>query len=391
MKPELLAPAGDYQKLKWAIWYGADAVYIGGPLFGLRANAGNFSLAEIKKATLFAHQHQKKVYVTINIAFHHQELKKITTYLKKLDEINVDAIIVSDFYILKLAKKITKLAVFISTQASVMNYQAARYYQKNGADRIILARELPKNDIIKIKKETNLELETFIHGAMCSAISGRCVLSNYLTNRDANRGGCSQVCRWNFDLYEVKKLIDSNFAIAAKDLIMVDHLSELIQMEIDSFKIEGRMRSIYYIATIVSIYRRLIDNIYANPNYKISKQDYQRLYQTANRELISQFFQKGDCQEYQYYNNREEISNQDFLGIVLKNKKNLILVEQRNYFQANQKVEIFGPHQTPKQYQIKQIYDEDMQKIDVVRHPKQKVYLDVGQSISPNSLICKII
>jgi len=389
MKPELLAPAGDYEKLKWAIWYGADAVYIGGPLFGLRANAGNFSLSEIKKATSFAHRHQKKVYVTINIAFHHQEINKITAYLKKLDEIKVDAIIVSDFYILKLAKKITKLAVFISTQASVMNYQAAKYYEKNGADRIILARELHKDDILKIKEETNIELETFLHGAMCSAVSGRCVLSNYLTNRDANRGGCSQVCRWNFELSEKNQAITPSFAIAVKDLIMVDHLAELMQM--DSLKIEGRMRSIYYIATVVSIYRRLIDGLEENPNYKLSKQDYQRLYQTANRELIPQFFQTGDCKEYQYYNNHVESSNQDFLGVVLKNEKNLILVEQRNYFTTNQIVEIFGPKELPKQYQIKAIYDEDMQKIAVVRHPRQKVYLDVGELISKNGLIRKII
>ncbi len=390
-KIELLAPAGDYEKMKWAFWYGADAVYIGGYNFGLRANAVNFSKKELKKSVIYAHKLNKKVYVTVNIVLHNQELKKIEKYLIELEKIEVDAIIVSDLYVLKLAKKITNLEVHISTQASVFNYQAALILEEMGASRIILARELHKKDIKLIIEKTNLEIETFIHGAMCAGVSGRCVLSNVLTNRDANRGGCSQICRWHFSLFSQNEKVSDCFSLSTKDLIMAKYIKELIKIGVKSLKIEGRMRSIYYIATVVSIYRRIIDGFFENENYQISKNDLFNLERVANRELIAQFFKKGCQKEYQYYGQREENSNQDFLGIILgyNKKNNLALIEQRNYFETGEMVEYFSPNEAGFCFRIEEIFDEKMNKIKVVRHPKQTVYLKTEHILEKNGIIRK--
>ncbi len=390
-KIELLAPAGDFEKMKWAFWYGADAVYIGGYHFGLRANAANFSKSELKKSIIYAHKLNKKIYVTVNIVLHNQEIKKIEKYLMDLEKMKADAIIVSDLYVLKLAKKITNLEVHISTQASVFNYQAALVLEKMGASRIILARELEKKDIALIIEKTNIEMETFIHGAMCAGVSGRCVLSNVLTNRDANRGGCSQICRWHFSLFWKKAKTSDYFSLSTKDLIMANHIKELIKIGVKSLKIEGRMRSIYYIATVVSIYRRIIDGFFENKDYQISKKDLFDLKRVANRELIAQFFEKGSQKEYQYYGQREENTNQDFLGIILSynQKNNLALIEQRNYFEEGEMVEYFSPNKNGGCFKIEEIFDEKMNKIKVVRHPKQKVYIKTNHILEKNGIIRK--
>ena len=247
--PELLAPAGDLERLKIAFIYGADAVYIGGPILGLRANAINFTFEEIKEAVEFAHNLNKKVYVTVNIVLHNKEIKAVDEYLKKLESLKVDAIIVSDIYIIKRALTTTNLEVHLSTQASTMNKEMAKFYKELGVTRIVLARENTKEDILDIINNVDIEIECFIHGAMCSSISGRCAMSNFLTGRDANRGGCAQTCRWDYKLLnkenkEIKG--EKDFTFCAKDLSMLDSLKEMIDMGIKSFKIEGRMRSIYY-------------------------------------------------------------------------------------------------------------------------------------------------
>ena len=277
-KPELLAPAGDLERLKVALNYGADAVYFGGTMFGLRANAINFTMEDIKEGTKYAHDLGKKVYVTVNIVLHNKELEGILEYLKELDKIGVDGIIVCDPYIVQLARENTKLNICISTQQSTLNYEAVKFWQKEGVTRVVLGREATKEDIIKIKKEVpQIEIECFIHGAMCASYSGRCVLSNYFTKRDANRGGCAQICRWTFDLLdENKKLIEcpKKFTFQTKDLTMLKYIPEMIESGIDSFKIEGRMRSIYYIATVVSIYRKIIDDYCNNKeNFKYNIKD----------------------------------------------------------------------------------------------------------------------
>ncbi len=390
-KIELLAPAGDFEKMKWAFWYGADAVYIGGYDFGLRANATNFSKSELKKSVIYAHKLNKKVYVTVNIVLHNQEVLKIEKYLLELEKMNVDAVIVSDLYALKIAKQKTNLEVHISTQASVFNYEAALVLEKMGAERIILARELHQDDIALIIKKTNLEIETFIHGAMCASTSGRCILSNVLTNRDANRGGCSQICRWHFSLFDENREIKDNFSFSTKDLMLANYIKSLINIGVKSLKIEGRMRSIYYIATVVSIYRRIIDGFLENENYQVRPEDLLNLEQVANRELAAQFFEKGCSKDYQYYGDREKNSNQDFLGIVLSynKKKKLALIEQRNYFEVGEKVQYFSPNKLEVCFVITNIFDDKMNPIKVVRHPQQKVYLKTDVVLIKNGIIRK--
>src|SRR5574344_399566 len=318
-KPELLAPAGDLERLKMAIRYGADAVYIGGMLFGLRANAINFTLEDIREAVFFAHSYKKKIYVTVNIVLHDKEVIKLVEYLKELDSVGVDAIIVSDPTVIELANKNTNLEIHLSTQQSTLNYEAIKFYKKLGVTRIVLARETSKEEIMDIKKNVDIEIETFIHGAMCAGYSGRCVLSNYLTDRDANRGGCSQICRWNFDLYDDdKNLLEAEkpFTFCAKDLSMLKYIPEMIDLGITSFKIEGRMRSIYYIATIVDTYRRVIDEC-LNNNYKYKEYYEKILRNCANRDSVPQFFNGKNNQTRHYHKDKEKISNQNFIPIIL--------------------------------------------------------------------------
>ena len=390
MKPELLAPAGDLERLKIACLYGADAVYIGGSLFGLRANAVNFTIDEIKEGVTFAHKLNKKVYVTVNIVLHNKEVKFLIDYLKQLDEIGVDAIIVSDPTVLDLAKNNTNLDIHISTQQSTLNYEAADYLKKLGATRIVLGRETSKKEIQEVQK-VGLEVEIFIHGAMCASYSGRCVLSNYLTNRDANRGGCSQICRWNFNLLDENKNLlegEKDFTFCSKDLSLLKHIKEICEMNVTALKIEGRMRSIYYIATVVSIYRKVIDDIY-DGKYVYNSRYENILSRVANRDSVVQFFDGNYDENCNYYNSRVEVSNQDFLGVVLDydETNKIATIEQRNYFKKGDTVEFFGPHNLGTTYQINKIYDTDNNLIDVVRHPKQIVYLKVDFPLNTNDLM----
>lgn len=383
-KPELLAPAGDLERLKIALLYGADAVYLGSS-FNLRANADNFSLEEIKQGVEIAHSLNKKVYITVNIAMHNKEVEKIKDYLIKLDKINVDAIIVSDPAIIEIAKENTNLSIHLSTQASTLNKSAAEFWKNQGVERIVLARECTKEDIKDIKENVNIELEVFIHGAMCASYSGRCVLSNFLTNRDSNRGGCSQICRWDFKLYDKDKLLagDKPFTFCTKDLSLARYIKDLTDIKVDSLKIEGRMRSIYYIATIVKTYRKIIDEYCNNKeNYEYNLEYEEVLRKCANRDSIPQFFDHKFGKDRQYYNGRVEVTNQDFIGLVLKydEKTKLAKIEQRNHFKINDKVQIFGPNEEFN-LNLEEIYDEDMNKIEVVRHPKQIVYIKVPKPV----------
>lgn len=388
MKPELLAPAGDLERLKWAIRYGADAVYIGGSLFSLRANAINFTIEEIKEGVSYAHKHGKKIYVTVNIALHNIELDLIKNYLKQLDQIKVDAIIVSDPAIIKLAKE-TNLDIHLSTQQSTLNYEAIEFWRNLGVTRIVLAREVTKQEIAEIKKHTDIELECFIHGSMCASYSGRCVLSNFLTKRDANRGGCSQICRWDFDLLDKDEnniKANKSFTFCTKDLSMLKYIPDMINLGIISFKIEGRMRSSYYIATVINVYRQAIDNFF-DQKYEYNSSYEHILRNVANRDSIPQFFDGNYGSEVQYYNGREEISNQDFLGIVLKYENGIATIEQRNYFKVGDEVQIFGPKKPLKTIILKEIYDEENNLIEVVRHPKQIVKIPLKEKVSKYDII----
>ena len=393
-KVELLAPAGSLEKLRWAILYGADAVYIGGLNYSLRANAKNFSLDEIKEGVSFAHENNCKVYVTINIVFHNEDTKDLLSYLKQLEKIGVDAIIISDPLVIDLVKKNNiKLTLHLSTQASVLNKDALKYYEKLGVERIVLARECSKADIEDIIKNTNMEIECFLHGAMCTNISGRCVLSNYFTNRDANRGGCCQVCRFNFNLYDKDKnklSVEDNFSIAPKDLSLVEYLSDMINIGVKSFKLEGRMRSIYYIATVVSTYRRLIDMYLSGKiDDKYVKKAIKILYRCCNRSVAPQFYEKEAGKNEQYYIGRQEDSNQDFLGVVIWYDKYLkqAVIEQRNFFKVGDKVTIFGHNIEDYSFNINEILDEDGVLIDAARHPRELVRINCEKPVPMNSIM----
>ena len=391
--PELLSPAGDLERLKIAFIYGADAVYIGGPILGLRANAINFTFDEIKEGVEFAHKLNKKVYVTVNIVLHNKEVKAVDEYLKKLEELNVDAIIASDIYIITRALEITNLEVHLSTQASTINKEMALFYKNLGVKRIVLAREATKEDIKEILDNVDIEIECFIHGAMCSSISGRCAMSNFLTGRDANRGGCAQTCRWDFGLENNKNEVikgEKDFTFCAKDLSMLKSLPEMIDMDIKSFKIEGRMRSIYYIATIVGTYRKAIDRYLKDKeNYKYDEQLEQILRNCANRDAVIQFFYGLKDETCSYYNGREEISNQEFLGIVLDYDKetNIATIEQRNYFKKGDTCTIFGPNHEDITYTFDDIIDEDDNIIDVVRHPRQIVKIKINETLEKYDML----
>lgn len=373
---ELLSPAGDMERLKFALLYGADAVYLGGRVFGLRANATNFSLEELQEATEYAHNLNKKVYVTVNIVFHNEDLEGLSDYLKFLSNIKVDAIIVSDPVVLNVIKENDiDLEVHLSTQASCLNSRAAKFYMDHGVKRIVLAREASKEDITRIKKETDAELECFIQGAMCTSFSGRCVLSNYATNRDSNRGGCSQVCRWTFDTEDNRQ-----FEMMPKDLNMVHFIKDMIDIGVNSFKIEGRMRSIYYIATVLHTYRQIITKISTNSltdeyiDYALNI-----INRVANRESTPQFFDKLPGVHEQYFNGRKEESNQDFLGLVLKSTNNEITLEVRNYFKKGDTVQIFGPTMKTIEFTITDIIDEEGNKLDYCNHPKMIVKIKVPE------------
>lgn len=392
-KPELLAPAGDIERLKVALLYGADAVYIGGPLLNLRANAINFTMNEIKEAVSFAHSMNKRVYVTVNILLHNEELDSVLSYLKDLEKCQVDAIIVSDPSIIKVALDNTNLEVHLSTQASTLNIEAARFWKDQGVSRIVLGRELTKKEIKNIIDEVDIEIETFIHGAMCAGYSGRCVMSNFLTHRDANRGGCSQICRWDFRLLDKDKNEikgEMPFTFCSKDLSLLSYLPDMIDIGISSFKIEGRMRSTYYIATIVSIYRKVID-LYWNKKDKYEYNvEYERILRScANRDSVPQFFNGKYDESCSYYNGRQEISNQEFLGTILEyNPENgCAVIEQRNYFKVGDVVEIFGPNHDIIEYKFDKIYDEDNNLIDVVRHPKQIVKVTIKSGVNSGDMI----
>lgn len=393
-KVELLAPAGNLEKLKFAFLYGADACYIGGRNYSLRANAKNFSIEEIQEAVKYAHNLNKKVYVTVNIVFHNEDIKGIKEYLIALSEAKVDAIIVSDPLIIDIINDNNiNLKVHISTQASTLNYEAVSFWKSQGVERVVLAREMSKNEIKEIIDKTGMEIETFVHGAMCSSYSGRCVLSNYFTKRDANRGGCAQICRWEFPLYDKnnnKIESETKFTASSKDLMMLTKVKEMIEIGIVSLKVEGRMRSNYYVATVINTYRNLIDDYYENKLTEEKVEYYQKILdRVANREATIQFWDKLPTVNEQYYLGRNEVSNQDFLGIVkdYDETTSMVTITERNYFQTGDEVEIFGPNIKPFSFKIPDIYNEDGEKVNIGRHPEEILKFKLDKKVYPNDMI----
>lgn len=381
---EVLSPAGDLERLKWALMYGADAVYIGGYNYSLRANANNFSIQDITEGVEFAHSLGKKVYVTVNILFHNEDLEGLTEYLTTLSDIGVDAFIVSDLAVIKRIRELNlKPEIHISTQESSVNKFAVKFWESVGATRVVLARECSKIDILDIKNNTDAELEVFIHGAMCTSYSGRCVLSNYVTKRDSNRGGCSQVCRF---IFKTKKYDD--FQIASKDLSMIDHIPELVDMGVSSLKIEGRMRSMYYIATVVNTYKNVV-TLYKEGKLTNELMEYYKrvLNRLSNRENKSQLFTGDVNRSDQYYTGRKEVSNQDFLGVVLDYSDGVMKIEQRNNFKVGDTIEVFGPNTLATKIKVDSIINEENESVSVANHPQEVLYVKVPFKVEKNDIL----
>lgn len=383
---ELLAPAGDKERCFYAYLYGADAVYFGGQDYSLRANAKNLSLDDIKEVTKMAHKLKKKVYVTVNIVFHNDDLKGLKEYLMYLGDIKVDGIIASDIIVIKMIKDLNlKVKVILSTQASTLNYRSVQFYKGLGVKQVVMAREAMKEDIKRIKDETGLEIECFIHGAMCTSISGKCILSNYMTGRDSNRGGCAQICRWVFNEND-----EYPYTIMSKDLNYMHYIKDMIDVGVNTFKIEGRMRSIYYISTVILCYRRIIDKIYNNILTLEDEKYYLNvLNRVANRESAPQFFNRMPDENDEYFDLGNEESNQDFLGIILDYDKNtkIATIEERNYFKKGDNIEIIGPNHETFSTQINIIYDEEDNVIEVANRPRMIVKIPLDLKVEKFDLV----
>ncbi|MDD6224572.1 MAG: U32 family peptidase [bacterium] len=387
-KIELLSPAGDLERLKIALRYGADAVYIGGRDYSLRANATNFSIEEIEEACDFAHRLGKKVYQTVNIVFHNEDIEGIYHYLKEAVAAGIDAFIVSDPFIISYIKNnFPQVEVHVSTQNSTTNLETVKFFQKEGVDRVVTARELSKQEIQEIIEATGCDIEIFIHGAMCTFFSGRCTLSNYVTNRDANRGGCSQVCRFAFD---IDSNHDQKFTMATKDLNTANYIQDMIEIGVASLKVEGRMRSHYYLATVISSYRKIIDAYYNQALTKefIQEQE-QILSRVANRETSSHYFTHPADENDQYYTGRQELSNQDYLAYILDydEKEQIVTISERNYFEPNTEVEIFMPSGKVVSFIIDKIYDQNMNELEKACHPEEILKLKVDEFIEKDSMM----
>ncbi len=386
MKYELLLPAGDLARLKFAFMYGADAVYIGGYDYSLRANANNFSLEEIKEGVEFAHKLGKKVFVTVNMIFHNEDLDGLDDYLKDLDEIGIDSYIISDFAVIEAIKRLKiKTPFFISTQKSITNLEAVKFYKSLGAYRVVMARECSREDIKRIKENIDTEVEVFIHGAMCTSYSGRCVMSNYVTLRDSNRGGCSQVCRFTFNSGK-----DPEYAFSSKDLNMIDYISDMMDLGIESYKIEGRMKSLYYIATVANAYRTIMDKKLDGTLTENDINYYKKvLNRVSNRENIPQFYNGMIGVEGQYFTGRQEISNKDFLGLIKSYDESTFeaIVEQRNKFSVGDTVEVFGPNTMTKKFKIEYIINCDDENVESASHAQEIIRIKIPFKVYENDII----
>ncbi|MBO0996480.1 U32 family peptidase [Bacillus sp. SD075] len=401
-KPELLAPAGNLEKLKIAVHYGADAVFIGGQEYGLRSNAGNFTFEEMKEGVEFAKKYGAKVYVTTNIFAHNENIDGLDEYLEGLQEAGVHGIIVADPLIIETCKRVApNVEIHLSTQQSLSNWKAVQYWKEEGLERVVLARETSADEIREMKEKVDIEIEAFVHGAMCIAYSGRCTLSNHMTARDSNRGGCCQSCRWDYDLYELdqdgeKALFDKEdapFAMSPKDLKLIESLPGMIEIGIDSLKVEGRMKSIHYIATVVSVYRKVIDAYCADPdNFKIKQEWLEELDKCANRETASSFME-GEIPGYkqQMFGNHTVKTRFDFAGLVLAydEETKIVTMQQRNFFKPGDEVEFFGPEIENFTQKIGTIWDESGKELEAARHPLQIVRIQVDNRVYVNNMMRK--
>lgn len=402
-KIELLAPAGNLEKLKLAVTYGADAVFLGYQQYGLRSSSDNFDLDDIKEGVAFAKNHGVDVYVTTNIYAHSENFVGFKEFIIELSKIGVRGVIISDPGYIKLVKEYApNIEIHISTQQSITNVETVEFYKSIGADRCVLARELTFEEIKYICDNTDIEIEVFTHGAVCSSYSGRCTMSNHMTGRDSNRGGCCQSCRWNFkmarlneansfELIPVDKNID--FTMSAKDMQLLNYIPEMIETGANSLKIEGRMKSNHYVATVIGVYRTAIDAYYANPTkYQVKQEWIDEIRKAEARvtyegALIGDFSHKGQIYQDQYNQNKKY----DYCGIVLDydEESKIATIEQRNYFAVGEYIEFFGPNNSRFTQKIDIIYNENFETIEKANHPLMIVKIQVDQSVSSTWMLRK--
>lgn len=385
-KLELLAPAGDMEKLKAAVRFGADAVYFGGEMFSLRAGAGNFSIDEIAEAMDWLHSNGARGYMTVNIYPHNGDIRPLRDYLAKIKDIPVDAFLVSDPGVMGLIKEIIPGAeIHLSTQANTTNYLTARFWAAQGCKRIVCAREMSLEELKVMRKELpeDIEIEAFVHGAMCISYSGRCLLSNFMAGRDANKGACTHPCRWKYALveeqrpgeyYPIEEDGRGSYILNSRDLCMIDRIPDLAEAGVYSLKIEGRMKSMYYVATVVSAYRAAIDAYLADPeSYVFNESWFDELCKASHREFTHGFYYNKPTDKDQNYLTSEYIRDYSFVGLVRETDpaSGLTTVEQRNKFGIGDTVEIFGPRTPYYEEVIKEMYNEEGEPIESAPHPQQ--------------------
>ena len=403
-KPELLAPGGSLEKLKTAIDYGADAVYIGGEAFGLRVAAENFSIVDMKEGINYAHQRGKKVYLTANIIPHNDDIDEFEKYIEEIRPLGFDGVLVADLGMFDVMKKLApEIPIHISTQANNVNYRSATAWYNMGAKRVVLAREMSFSEIKEIRKRIpkDLEIEAFVHGAMCISYSGRCLLSNYMTHRDANGGACAHPCRWNYSLVEQTRpgeYMDvfenerGTFIFNSKDLCMIEHIPELIESGISSLKIEGRVKTSYYVATIVKAYREEIDRYFEDPkNYKFDKAQLEELCKVSHRPYSTGFYLGKPTQNEQVYTDSSYIRDYDLVGMVLDydEKTKIATISQRNRFFVGDEIEIIQPNQPFFKQKIDYMENEKGEAIDVAPHAQMIVKMKMEKPITKEAMIRK--
>jgi len=395
-KPELLIPANSPEVLKVAVAFGADAVYIGGEAFGLRAKAKNFSMEEIAQGILFAHAHGVKVYITANILAHNEDLAEVRSYFEELRAMKPDALIISDPGVFSIAREVCpEIDIHISTQANNTNYGTYLFWHAQGAKRVVTARELSLAELSEIRSRIpdDLEMETFVHGAMCISYSGRCLLSNFFTGRDANRGACTHPCRWKYAVVEetrpgeylpVYENERGTFLFNSKDLCMIEHIPELVESGIDSFKIEGRMKTALYVATVARTYRKAIDDYFTDPALYEAHLDWYREQITSctYRQFTTGFFFGKPNEETQIYDSNTYVKNYTYLGVVEeKTAEGLYRIEQKNKFSVGKTIEIMKPNGDNIEVQVSRIVNEAGEEMESAPHPKQVLFIDLGHSM----------
>lgn len=401
-KPELLIPASSLEVLKTAVVFGADAVYIGGEVFSLRAKSKNFSLEDMREGISFAHAHGARVYVTANILAHNEDLDGVEAYFHELKEIGPDALIISDPGVFQIAKEICpEIEVHISTQANNTNYRTYRFWHSLGAKRVVSARELSMDELRELRANIpeDLEIETFIHGAMCISYSGRCLLSSYFTGRDANQGACTHPCRWKYAIMEetrpgeylpVYENERGTYIFNSKDLCMIEHIPELVEAGIDSFKIEGRMKTALYVAVVTRTYRQAIDDYMKDEALYRERMDYykEEIAKCTYRQFTTGFFFGKPDHDTQIYDNNTYIKAYTYLGLIGEHRGGgFYSLEQRNKFSVGDKIEVMKPDGRDLEVTVRTMTDENGQPIESCPHPKQKIYVDLGIELSPFDLL----